>query len=359
MHTFLRILATLFLTAAILWGCTPLASTLTPATLTTAGIGQAVPTEPTVVNQTEVIEYAPAIPTAARPGNCAAYSQRIPRTNVWQCTVDDTTYDPCFTVGAEEVIVCTSNALDPAASFRVDLVAPLPVPPTVVSGQALDLEALKSLWYFGIDAVDEAVVLNNGEYRLTTTSDASGISASTEIVVRLSELKAEGDLDLDGDLDAATVLIATSSEIFARYYLVAILNENGTAVNSATTVLGDGIRVDNLAIEHGQIVVDMTTHGEQDPLCCPTVANTRYYNLSANQLERYNGAWQIQLDNDALCVMSASVDSTIGYQCSDGSALFASLQPDIVWTGQRPGLVGEGSQSTIDVETVAIKRVWR
>ena len=169
MHTFLRILATLFLTAAILWGCTPLASTLTPATLTRAGVGQTVPIAPTVVGQTEVIEYSPAIPTAARPGNCATYSQRIPRTNVWQCTVDDTIYDPCFTVGAEEVIVCTSNALDPAASFRVDLVAPLPVPPTVVSGQALDLEELKSLWYFGIDAVDDGGCFK--QWRISTDYD--------------------------------------------------------------------------------------------------------------------------------------------------------------------------------------------
>lgn len=78
------------------------------------------------------------------------------------------------------------------------------------------------------------------------------------------------------------------------------------------------------------------------PLCCPTVANTRYYNLLANQLERYNGAWQIQLNNDALCVMSASVESTIGYQCSDGSALFASPSAQHCLDRATPTIVGRG-----------------
>jgi hypothetical protein len=35
-------------------------------------------------------------------------------------------------------------------------------------------------------------------------------------------------------------------------------------------LLGDRIQINALSIENNKIVVDMITHGPEDPMCCPT-----------------------------------------------------------------------------------------
>lgn len=368
MQILLRLVAITFLVASFLWGCTPLATSLDPAQLALLGKASQTPTVPATAitpeaaTSTEVLEYLPPLPDRSRPGTCQQHSTRIPRTDVWQCTVDDTIYDPCFTSGAEQVIVCTEDALDTTSSFRVDLLAPLPVPGIDPNKPAINPDALNSLWYFGINAVDGVVALQNGEFHFHAPASASN-QTTNDVVVHLSEQKTQGDLDMDGDEDAAAILIATAGDILARYYLVTVTNDNGKPVNSATIVLGDGIRVDNLAIENGQIVVDMTSHGEQDPLCCPTHVETRFYNLTGNQLTQYLSGWQVELNDGALCSIPTTNSNSSQYQCSDGSTLYPTLQPGILWTAQRPqanlGALPTTLPSPQQLETIGLRRVWQ
>lgn len=375
MQNLLRIIAISFLIAAVLWGCTPLAATLNPALHNTVAVvlpaaSTSVPGTP-ALEVTEFSDYSPAIPERSRAGSCEVHSNRIPRTNVWQCRVEDQNYDPCFTIGAEEVIVCSEDPFDPASLFRVDLTAPLHVHESPTPDQSLNLDDLQSLWYFGIDVVDGAVGLTDGQYHFSSalpqTSAVSQTNASSQItdtanlqiVVRLSEQGAVGDLDMDGDEDAVAVLIATASDIFSRYYLATLSNEAGVAVNSATIAFGDGIRVDNLAIENGQIVVDMTSHGAQDPLCCPTHAETRYYNLVGNQLELYVNGWQLELSDGTLCSLPSKGNDIRGYQCNDGRPLVGSLQPGLLWTAQRASKDATAQSDATNLETVTIRKIWR
>lgn len=364
MQILLRVVSITFLVASFLWGCTPLSTSLSSTQLPLLGKIVQTPTVPApvvtpeAVASTEVLEYLPPLPERSMPGTCQQHSTRIPRTDVWQCNVNDKTYDPCFTRGADEAVVCTGNALDPTSSFRIDLLAPLPVPAIDASKPALNLDDLNSLWYFGINAVDGVVALQNGEFRYHAPASTANTNTN-DVVIRLSEQKTQGDLDLDGDQDAVAILIATASDILARYYLVAITNDNGKPVNSASLALGDGIRVDNLAIENGQIVVDMTSHGDQDPLCCPTHVETRFYNLAGNQLSQYFGGWQVELNNGTLCSMRTTDISAAEYQCSDGGILLPTLQPGVLWIAQRPTSDQMILSSTQALESVTLRRVWQ
>ena len=62
--------------------------------------------------------------------------------------------------------------------------------------------------------------------------------------------------------------------------------QNGRPVNVATTLLGDRVKVDAVAIQNDQIVVDMVAHAPTDPLCCPTQRVLVTYELRGDQLWR-------------------------------------------------------------------------
>ncbi|MGD9029094.1 MAG: META domain-containing protein [Anaerolineae bacterium] len=100
---------------------------------------------------------------------------------------------------------------------------------------------------------------------------------ATRPIVTLIEPVAFGDLDGDG-VDEAVVILATSPGGSGTFVsLEAMGNDNGTPVHLASYQLGDRVRAESLAIQDGQIVLEMVTHGPDDPMCCPTqIVRTTY-----------------------------------------------------------------------------------
>jgi hypothetical protein len=122
------------------------------------------------------------------------------------------------------------------------------------------------------------VQLEDGEYRVPVAP-----GSATELVVTLDEV-AFGDLNEDGVEDAAVILVTEPGGSGTFYDLAAVLNQNGEAVSVDSTLLGDRIQLEALAIEAGDIQVEMVTHGSSDPLCCPTQEVTQTYQLQDDQL---------------------------------------------------------------------------
>ncbi len=100
----------------------------------------------------------------------------------------------------------------------------------------------------------------------------------------LSDVYAFGDLNDDGVADAAVVLIGTFGGSGSFYQLKAVIDEGGSPVNVASAPLGDRVELQSLEIEGGLIVVEMVTHADDDPLCCPTQQVLRRYALEGGQL---------------------------------------------------------------------------
>ncbi len=109
-------------------------------------------------------------------------------------------------------------------------------------------------------------------------------SSSTQIVVRMGEPIATGDLNGDKVDDAAVILISNPGTAGTYYDLAAVLNMGGTPYNIAIEPLGQNIQVKSLSITSGVIRVDMMVQGPRDPQCCPTLAVTRNFKLQGNQL---------------------------------------------------------------------------
>lgn len=148
----------------------------------------------------------------------------------------------------------------------------------------LSPEALGEATYQGI--LDQAVTLAGGRFEGQL---AAGDAASRPVVTLLPEPRVTGDLDGDGRPDSAVLLAAESGGSGTFVYLAVVGVADGRPVNMATTQLGDRVQVTGLAVEDGQIVVTLLTQGPDDPMCCPTQAETRVYRLEAGELVPVNG----------------------------------------------------------------------
>ena len=116
-----------------------------------------------------------------------------------------------------------------------------------------------------------------------------------ELVIRLADM-AFGDLDGDGVEDAVVVLVTDPGGSGTFYDLVAVVNRDGEPEHIATASLRDRANIQTLSIKVGHIVVEMTIHGPDDPMCCPSQLVQNTYALEGNQLvETASEALEIML----------------------------------------------------------------
>lgn len=137
----------------------------------------------------------------------------------------------------------------------------------------LTAEVLGNTVYL-MDLVDEgAVPLVNGRFRDT----------ARRVEVMLGTY-ATGDLDGDGWSDAAVVLATSTGGSGVFGHLSAVLNRDGEPANVASLFLGDRLKVEQVAIEGGDILLALIVQGPSDPMCCPSVPAERRYRLSGDEL---------------------------------------------------------------------------
>jgi len=148
------------------------------------------------------------------------------------------------------------------------------------SASSLSLEALKNATYPSEWGESGAITLTDGGYE----GDPFVEGGASRPIVILVEPVAFGDLDGDGVEDAAVILAANAGGSGTFISLEAVRNEGGEPVHVATYSLGDRARIESLAIEGGQIVLEMITHGPDDPLCCPTQLVRNVYALEGDTL---------------------------------------------------------------------------
>lgn len=160
-------------------------------------------------------------------------------------------------------------------------VTPEPQPDATATTPAeLDIATLGNIAYRGI--LEEAVMLADGTFE-GDPFVAGG--ASRPVVTLLPEPVAFGDLNGDGQIDAAVVLVSDSGGSGSFVYLAAVESRDGVAENAATLFLGDRVQVNSLAIEDGRLVVKLLSHAPDDPACCPTQEKTLNLTLSGDQLQ--------------------------------------------------------------------------
>ena len=151
--------------------------------------------------------------------------------------------------------------------------------PSVQTAQSgFTVEALKNAEYLSELTASGKAVLTDGEYRESIVP-----GSATKIVVILSDRMAFGYAS-DGQPLAAAILITDPGGSGTFYYLSAVVERDGKPVNISATLLGDRVKINSLAVEGDEIVVDMVTQGPDDPFCCPTQRVVQKYALRGDQL---------------------------------------------------------------------------
>jgi hypothetical protein len=157
--------------------------------------------------------------------------------------------------------------------------APTRTPSPTATPAPLTLAALKNA-EFPVEATASGKAkLVDGAYQ-----EPAAPNSASKIDVRLSDTFALGDLDGDGVNDAAAVLTITTGGTGTFYHLFAVLNQGGAPKPIASTLLGDRIKLNTVAIQAGEIIVEMLTQGPRDAMTKPTLPATRKFKLQDSKL---------------------------------------------------------------------------
>ena len=114
-----------------------------------------------------------------------------------------------------------------------------------------------------VDPIRPMAPLTNGEY-----SESVAPGSATKTSVKLTDHTAFGYID--GKPAAAVILVTDPGGSGTFYYLALVTESEGKLTNIATTLLGDRVQINSLAVKEGKMILDMITQGPDDPFCCPT-----------------------------------------------------------------------------------------
>ncbi len=145
--------------------------------------------------------------------------------------------------------------------------------------EPVPLSALANAEYHGI--YEQPVTLKDGRYEGEPFL-ADGASRPT--VILIDHMVAVGDLDADGEQDAAVLLVENSGGSGSFVYLAAVSLAGGKAKNLATTQLGDRVQVRNLSQAEGAVVVDLIVAGEEDASALPATKVRKTFQVSDGTL---------------------------------------------------------------------------
>jgi len=223
----------------------------------------------------------PGLSIAQGPIECD--SEHVVRSGEWLARIADQHYGdyslyPAIVLATNARSATDSNYATIADPWRIEPDWTLCLPDIETAQSGLTVAALRNAEYLSEWTESGRAALIDGEYHESIVP-----GSATKIVVLLSDRMAFGHRTDERPL-AAVVLITDPGGSGTFYSLCAVIQQDGQPVNLATTLLGDRIKINSLALEGDQIVVDMITQGPDDPYCCPTQRVLRRYALQEDQL---------------------------------------------------------------------------
>jgi hypothetical protein len=160
------------------------------------------------------------------------------------------------------------------------LAVPTPVIPTPLpDAPGISPEDVRNSEYqLGFSDQIRTVQLTDGKYQ-ENSADGTGY-----LSVSVTDFIARGDLNGDGENEAVAIVAEDYGGSGTFVFLAVYQYLNDKAVFLTSIFLDDRPRINHLAVEKGEIFVDIVIHGKDDPMCCPTLATTRKYLLNGVNL---------------------------------------------------------------------------
>lgn len=175
------------------------------------------------------------------------------------------------------ILLTTTLSLLACGATPATPTPPLPTPVPVPA--PLTFDQLKNAEYPSEFTASKQAKLVNGKFE-----EPAAPGSASKIVVMLGEWYALGDLNGDGAGDAVVILIESGGGSGAFYKLVAVVNDRGMPKPTTPITLGDRVKIKSVALQAGEIIVQLTRHAPTDPLCCPTQETTQKYRLQGDKL---------------------------------------------------------------------------
>lgn len=154
-----------------------------------------------------------------------------------------------------------------------------PVPPTTAVAALTPDQVKNAKYQLVFQDAHSVVQLTNGAYQSTTD-----VSSPNFMSINLASQMAFGDLNGDGAGDAAVLLAENYGGSGVFVSVIAMLNLNGQAVQAASEMIDDRPQINGVSIKDGQIFLDATVHGPNDPGCCAAQSTQSTYQLIAGKL---------------------------------------------------------------------------
>jgi hypothetical protein len=173
-----------------------------------------------------------------------------------------------FVIFAVLAAGCSPSPGIPAQSSVTPTINPEFLQATLFPGP-ITLDVLKNSEY-PVQNGMKLVQLVDGKYE--SGSGADYISAS------MLNMAAFGDLNADGNGDAAVILVENYGGTGQFEYLVPVFFiAGGGASASSGFFLGDRVTVNSMSMQNGVVTLDMLVHSPNDGLCCPSQPMTQSY----------------------------------------------------------------------------------
>jgi len=153
--------------------------------------------------------------------------------------------------------------------------------PGDATSQPLTISELRNGEYRSEWSAKGKIKLRDGIYQEKIAPDSA-----TELVIKLSDRIGFGELNGDGAEDAAVILVSNPGGSGTFYELAAVINNRGKAKHAASVFLGDRVKLEEVDISSGKIVVKMVIHKRNDPMCCPSLKVEQKYALQGDELVR-------------------------------------------------------------------------
>ena len=166
----------------------------------------------------------------------------------------------------------TPAEITPATTPAAAETTSTPSAESPASTEALSAQTLANLEY-------QLEVVPSGSVQLT-----DGIYEDVDNRIYVSWIDTYAVGELNGEPAAAVILSANTggSGVFGN--LAVVMEQEGAPVNVATTVVGDRIGLNQIAIADNEIVLDLVTQGEDEPMCCGTQRMSVRFALEDDQL---------------------------------------------------------------------------
>lgn len=167
------------------------------------------------------------------------------------------------------------TAIPPESAFLT------PAPPTESPPiEGISAQQIRNADYqLGFTDVPRTVQFTNGVFQ-------QGAAGSADFMeIRVTDFIALGDLNGDGVNEAAALISENYGGTGVFVFLALYVEQAEQPVFLTSAFIDDRPAVDGIGFENGEIFLLVTTHGAEDPFCCPTLRNERHYRLINNQLE--------------------------------------------------------------------------